>query len=350
MQLSIEQLVSDPSFRDWVLARPGADAGRWNEWERQHSDQAETIHTAKAIVLALQLKEPVLPDQEIEQELQAIREGLDGAAPRTRPIYRMTWFRVAAAVLITALGLSWFFRSWDNKAPTTTALVVENLPVSGKYENHSDTIVGIRLPDQSLVRLNRESTLAYDYRGGKREVTLEGEAFFDVFREPARPFLVHAGGIVTRVLGTSFRVRARTGENQAEVSVKTGKVYVAPENDASTALILSPNQRVKYDRDRHRMEKGLVDAPQPIRESGETQAHQELFRFEHTPLTKVFEELENAYGIPIIYDESIVASCSLSATLGDEPFFEKLRLICKVVNASYEILDGSVVIYAKGCN
>lgn len=369
----IEQLVLDPSFRDWVLVRPGADAARWNDWEKRHAEQTERIRTAKAIVLALQLKETPLSGREIKEEVLRIRAGMEDLAPvpvtdrayggsarKTgkglyvdavkRPVYRRTWFRAAAAFIFVALGLGWLLAELREEVPRKPGLSqVEQLPVSGSYENQSDTMVRIRLPDQSLVLLSGNSTIRYQYPDGKREVVLSGEAFFEVSRQPARPFLVYAGEIVTRVLGTSFRVRAKPGERQAEVSVKTGKVYVAKKDDASTALILSPNQRVKYDTKRNSLEKGLVDAPEPVWKPRERKEQKELFRFERTPLEKVFEELQKVYGIPIIYDERIVASCSLSATMGEEPFFEKLELICKVVNASYEILDGSVVIYAKGC-
>src|SRR5690606_21951555 len=117
----------------------------------------------------------------------------------------------------------------------------EPLPVSGRYENHSDTIARIRLPDQSLVLLDENSTIYYRYLGGKREVTLSGEAFFEVSREPARPVLVYAGEIVTRVLATSFRGRVRPGAPPPVVSVKTERVDVANKDDASSAMSLSPN-------------------------------------------------------------------------------------------------------------
>lgn len=369
----IERLIADPSFRDWVLARPGADAVRWDDWEKQHAGQAELINTAKAIVLALQLKEESVSSKVIKEEVYKLRGRLGDAAsipelrqdpglPRTstrktriapalpaikRPVYRRIWFRAAAASLFVALGLGWLLVESRKEIPSSPGLsLVKQLPASAKYENHSDTMVRIRLPDQSLVCLNGNSTVRYRYHDGKREVILSGEAFFEVSRQPASPFLVHAGGIITRVLGTSFRVRAQPGERQAVVSVKTGKVYVAKKDDTSAALILTPNQQVRYDEKRNSLEKGLVDAPEPIREVKEVK---ERFRFERTPLEKVFEELQKVYGIPIIYDKRIVASCSLSATMGEEPFFEKLKLICKVVNATYEIIDGSVVIYAKGC-
>lgn len=341
----VDQLVFDPSFRDWVLGRPGADTERWNDWEKQHGAQAELIGTAKAIVLALQLKKAPLSRRDIEDEVLRIRSRMEN-----RVHGRRIWLRVAAIFLLLALGLGWLLvRPRQEDARSTGLSPVEQLPVYGRYENLSDTIVRIRLPDQSVVFLNGNSTIRYRYQDGRREVNLSGEAFFEVSRQPARPFLVYGGEIVTRVLGTSFRVRVRPGERQAEVSVKTGKVYVAKKGDASTALILSPNQRVKYDKTRNSLEKGLVDAPAPVWEPIEREEQQELFHFESTPLQKVFEDLQKVYGIPIIYDERIVASCSLSATMGDEPFFEKLELICRVVNASYEILDGSVVIYAKGC-
>ena len=74
------------------------------------------------------------------------------------------------------------------------------------------------------------------------------------------------------------------------------------------------------------------------------------FEFNSTPLKDVFKTLQNTYGINIIYDESVINSCSLSASMGDENFYEKLELICKAINGSYESIDGTIFISSTGCN
>ena len=72
-----------------------------------------------------------------------------------------------------------------------------------------------------------------------------------------------------------------------------------------------------------------------------------IFNFNNTPVKDVFETLEKAYGISIIYDNDQVSGKTLSASFGEEDFYQKLIILCKAINASYEIIDGSVVINFK---
>jgi len=84
----------------------------------------------------------------------------------------------------------------------------------------------ILLPDGSLVFLNSKSSISYskDFKN-KRELKLTGEAYFEVKKNPERPFLVETEKIKTRVLGTSFNIKAYKN-SQTMVSVNTGKVEV----------------------------------------------------------------------------------------------------------------------------
>jgi hypothetical protein len=91
------------------------------------------------------------------------------------------------------------------------------------------------------------------------------------------------------------------------------------------------------------MSKTLADAPVVTKDSISN------FVFDDTPATEVFRKLQDAYGITILLDEEVMTSCSISASLGNEPFYEKLNMICRIINASYQVIDGNVVINAKGC-
>ena len=73
------------------------------------------------------------------------------------------------------------------------------------------------------------------------------------------------------------------------------------------------------------------------------------FEFDDTPITQVFDRLKKAYGIDIIYDEELIKSCRLTATMSDEHLFEKLKLICLTIEADYEVIDAQIVIRSKGC-
>jgi transmembrane sensor len=190
--------------------------------------------------------------------------------------------------------------------------------------------------------------------GNTREIFLSGEAFFEVTKNPKKPFLVFANGLVTKVLGTSFSVRAYDKDKEVTVEVKSGKVSVFAQSDANSkekatnrelaGVVLTPNQKIVYAREEVRMAKLLVEAPIIIA----PEKVKTVFEFEDTPVSEILRSLEKAYSIDIVFEE-LLSNCPLTASLTDLQLFDKLNIICKGVEARYEILDGQIVIYSKGC-
>ncbi len=74
-----------------------------------------------------------------------------------------------------------------------------------------------------------------------------------------------------------------------------------------------------------------------------------LFAFEAASAHQVFESLEKAYGIEVVFDEELLRHCSLTVNLTEEDLYQKLNVICKVLGSEYKIIDGQVIIYSKGC-
>jgi transmembrane sensor len=189
----------------------------------------------------------------------------------------------------------------------------------------------------------------------KREVILEGEAFFQVVKNPEKPFLVYTGDVTTQVLGTSFTVKAFRAQN-IQVSVKTGKVSVFTANpknkekkiqSTDTLVVLTPNQRVIYSLEGKQFMKTLVENPQVI---DQKTANLKLV-FRNQPLSQVFDRLEEVYGVDIVYDAQALALCTLTADLSESPSLnENLTIICKSMAGSYHVTDSRVVITSPGCN
>ncbi|HVU57835.1 MAG TPA: FecR domain-containing protein [Puia sp.] len=102
------------------------------------------------------------------------------------------------------------------------------------------------LPDSSFVWLNAGSHLEYasDYGKTRREVYLKGEAFFEVAPDRDRPFLVHAGRLTVRVLGTSFNVRSYEKDSTVETTLIKGKVEVQLGDGSGKKIILTPNEKL----------------------------------------------------------------------------------------------------------
>ena len=73
------------------------------------------------------------------------------------------------------------------------------------------------------------------------------------------------------------------------------------------------------------------------------------FQYEDVPIALVIEQLKKAFDIDIVYDKEAVKNCRITADLGDESIYKKLDLICKAMDASYEMIDGVVTIQGKPC-
>jgi ferric-dicitrate binding protein FerR (iron transport regulator) len=103
------------------------------------------------------------------------------------------------------------------------------------------------LPDGTTVMLNAGSKLSYDedFRGSIRNVTLEGEAFFDVIKDAKRPFIVHTSGIDIKVLGTAFYVKSYPEDKTVETTLYRGSVKVFREEESEDkAIQLRPNEKL----------------------------------------------------------------------------------------------------------
>ncbi len=109
----------------------------------------------------------------------------------------------------------------------------------------------IELPDGTLVSLNRDSKLEYENKAKERFVSLEGEAYFDVTKNPKLPFIVNMSETSVQVLGTSFNIRNRKEEPESSVTLVSGLVRF---NAPSLNLEMEPNQHLVYNRENQEIE------------------------------------------------------------------------------------------------
>jgi len=367
---SIEDFIFNATFRSWLLDNNSVHKEYWENWIIENPDKVPVLNYAKAIVYALTVNHKQISEAEIENEIKLIIRKTDAAkhveekakeSPSLKrsmkPAYKK--FAMAASVIgISVLSIIYF----KSKSPKQTSqadfyqLPSVNSSSIIEQSNNSDSIQLVTLFDGSMVQLHPKSKLSFSHGSfsKKREVYLTGEAFFDVKKNPSVPFVVYTKDLVTKVLGTTFNVEAYPHENKASVKVRTGRVSVYRKENFSDkntvankldGLIVIPNQQVVYDVVNHQLRKTIIDEPVVLAANPRG-----TFVFNSTPLKEVFKRLQHTYGITIIYDESVISSCSLSASMGDENFYEKLELICKAINASYESIDGTIFISSQGCS
>lgn len=368
--LAPEELALDSSFQRWQLDNDPAATVFWQEWLGQHPDKAELVEKATTILLSLHntygrqfTGRLPISDQEIQQEINRLQHSLDKP---TAPVKPTNWFQFAparygmAASILVVLGLfGWYLlHPTTNKTGVTyTNLVAQVTEPLSEVSNTTDAPQRVTLPDQSTILLYPKSRVSYANRfaGSKREVYLSGKGFFEVMKNPSKPFYVYANGLVTKVLGTSFTVQAFDEDQQMKVEVRTGRVAVyaqkqlpprnQPESYKLDGVVLTPNQQIVYSPTQTQLIKSLIENPVPLEQALPKQA----FAFKRTPISDVFAALNQSYGIQIVFDEEVMRACYLTASFSNEPLFEKLDLICHTINASYKQVDGTIIISSNGC-
>ncbi|PWK27650.1 FecR family protein [Arcicella aurantiaca] len=271
------------------------------------------------------------------------------------------FYRVAAGVMIL-IGVGGYF--WQNQSDShaTYTTISKQYKDFVHHENNTLKEEKVLLPDGSIVTLSAKSSIDYPEKWAieKREVFLEGDAFFEVKRNPKQPFLVYANEIVTKVLGTSFWVKATNPNNQVEVAVVTGKVSVFKQDTKAdyisktikSGVILTPNQQVSYFPENKVFVTGIVKnpvliQPEPLRTTQPTILPS--FKYDETTIAEVLKDLEKAYGIEIIVENEHLTNCPLTADLSESNLYTKLDIICATLKATYEVRGTKILISGKGC-
>lgn len=307
--------------------------------------------------------EPLELTSELETKLWKVIEGKTKLGHQSNIKYLVTEFRdkektwnikwvgIAASILLVGvLGSYLLMPSGLEKRISTIPLAIERTVNLITTKNTDSKIVKpVRLEDGTLVILQPNSEIEYNhpFEATQRRITLTGEAFFEVTRDVTRPFFVYTQGLVTKVLGTSFNIKANVGDRTIVVDVKTGKVAVYKESNIVNRkeYLLTPNQQAVYNREADEILQQLQEDPQVII----TEKEINEMKFYEAPATAVFAALEKAYGVELVYDESVFFNCSLTTRLSNEGLYEKLQIICKALGATYEARETKVFIQGKGC-
>jgi transmembrane sensor len=239
------------------------------------------------------------------------------------------FLRIAAATLIiTGLG--------------ATILWLNNTSLSGRIiamTNSTERNIEVSLPDGSKVFLNRNSELSYSKNPGRitRNVTLKGEAFFDIKRDPSKPFIIDAGKAKIKVLGTSFSVLTNNSNNEVEVFVKTGSVMVT-DNEGTQNLVLDPGYI------------GTIDSKSATKIINENPNYlawnTDLLVFDKKPLGGVFTDLKKVFDIDVVADDPDILNIPLTTTFEKETQDTIIRVICSTFGGSFK-KEGSVYHLSK---
>ncbi|MGG7664601.1 FecR family protein [Dyadobacter sp. BHUBP1] len=359
----VTDFLEDQYFKSWVLAPSQETCDFWNNFLLTHPEKAEAIASARSVLLGIrsEMEADFPTDGQVAAMLDEIHNRKDSAS--RRPM-RGLWLRLgaslsAAAVVLLVIGWARQPNRHDSHVSYEELVSAVEAPLVEQTNTTTSPIL-LTLPDSSTILLQPKSSVSYhkDFTQiALREVYLSGQAFFTVTKNRHRPFVVYSNELVTKVLGTSFTVKAFEDAKQVEVCVKTGKVSVFPRTDTEVCegitspelagTIITPNQKVLFSREQTQIHKGLVDEPE-ILVSAVLPAP--LLKFQDMPVSELLNNIEETYGIDIVYDHRLFGECLLTASFTTESLYEKMDLICKGIEASFEVIDGKMIVTGRGCN
>lgn len=250
-------------------------------------------------------------------------------------------YKVAASVAVLFIcGTGAFYVGKSigmNGSVTTTQTLVMNQALMGK-----DSKGSLTLPDGTKVWLNGGSMLTYpsEFATSKRQVSLVGEAYFEVVKDEKKPFHVSTEGMDVKVLGTIFDVQSNSNKNVAEAVLLSGKVEVTPKGDKES-VILAPNQMIRINKETGSKEIRTVDAREYALWINDK------LSFVNEPLAVILRKMERWYGIDIHIAKNVPLDMRLSLTIRKESKDEILKLLVLIAPIKYRMDDDRVYIDRK---
>ncbi len=327
--------------------------------EKEHQELKELLQLEDAGIaegfeklgtVKVEIEEPAAAAS-LKRVLQQIKNEQYTAQPRniTRKLYLK--YVAAAAVIFLVSAMGWQLYNASKKETGPAPLVVAE-----KKMHKADYI----LPDGTRVKVNKGSqlTVAAGFNEHKREVYLDGEAFFDVVKNKEKPFIVHTNTIDVKVLGTAFNVRAFQEDSVVETALIRGAVEVILKNKDNQVFQLKPNEKLVVKSNKKQGDKNNGDVEQlqinldSFHAQGkdsvvlETQWTREQLVFENEPLGVLVPRLEKWYDVTIDISEPAFYSKRFSGTVKDESINELLELF-KITSTGlkYKIEKKHVTIY-----
>jgi transmembrane sensor len=334
------ELILDDDFRAWVRGNAPETNLFWESWISARPSRRADAEKAREIIKALHFRETPVTQRQVNTEwekLQTLVANTSYEPEQSTPRFWTVWRLVSAAALLLAsifVGEHYFFKSGE------TLAVLE--PVVQKTENGEQQ--DLTLPDGTQVRLNAGSSLSYPekFLDSLREVTLAGEAYFQVVSNKNAPFVIHSGKVTTRVVGTSFNISAYPDNSQVRIAVVEGKVSVKTnEMENKSAVCLTQDEMVTF-------EEELGELVVSNFEKDELIAWKDgILCFEKADFTQSIKILERWYGVKVEIGKhrKLDPAWRFSGKFKDKPLDYILNVMSYPNMFSYKINENIVNLY-----
>lgn len=307
------------------------DLRQLNEWLDQSEENPRKLFTLEEAFNA-QKKERFSSDLHMghaEKELKRKIERYESQQKKTFYSSIISKYAAAIAVLILCgVGLTWFSKS----GLATKEMIVS---VSG-----DQPVKEIELPDGTKVWINKNSELRYPQQFGndKRAITLTGEAYFEVTKDPERPFFVSTEAMTIRVIGTIFNLKYNATDRIAEAALINGEIEVKGNRDEGQ-IVLSPGQKAVLNKETKYLK--------VVQENTRLDAvwHDDLIPFEKANIVEIAKVLERFYDADITILPGTDSKNTYSGTIPKKGSIESvLKSLNNVIPIKYKIMGKKVFI------
>ncbi|MCD7924612.1 MAG: DUF4974 domain-containing protein [Bacteroides sp.] len=247
-------------------------------------------------------------------------------ARRKRKILSIRYVTAVAAGLVLLIGFGWMFYSYQRPARMLTVLT------------NAET-QRIQLPDGSEVTLNRHSQLSYpETFGEERIVKLDGEAYFEVRKNPEKPFRVKTNGVTVSVLGTHFNVNAYATDTLVETTLLEGSVAVS-DNKNGNQVILKPNETAVY-----RKATGMLTMHSDSDADNEISWRDGILSFDNATMGEIARQLSHHFNVTIQIEGEQLRNYKLNASFKqDETLEEILEMLAPIGDFTYKTISSNVI-------
>lgn len=394
LDYSLEELLEDKEFLAWILH--DYKNGDWEKFIESNAEFKQRAIKAKRIILLLRDKYEALDEESVLLMWQKI-DGFDKLHQQKikRLKFRKALGWAASVFIVITLGVLGYISTKDSTYKFTSAevpvksdeallvlsdgesialqnnsstvsvstdnkLIINNdsiIDLSGK-KSEDNTIVQMNeviipygkksellLSDGTRVWINAGSRLAFPSQFTKknREVHLEGEAYFEVAKNEAQPFVVKAGEVDIKVLGTHFDVSAYKDDNNIETILLEGSIVMSNPKSfgfGKREVLLKPNQRASYNKQEN-----------DVKVSNEPNADEYIawtegwFEFSRESLNSVFTKLERYYNVKIVTPEKFPSTELITGKLDLKDSLEKVLVaLSDVAKIEYRISENKIFI------
>jgi transmembrane sensor len=312
-------------FKKWL-----SDSGTQPEvekWLLRHWDISTEIDSNALI-------ENVFRQIQDYQKVHSIPSGF--SLTRILKVYQ----KIAAFLLIPILGLGVLY--WFNQYRQVPPAVqyAETIAPRGQKSQ-------IVLADGTRVWLNSDTKIKYpnNFNENQRDVYLDGEAFFEVSKNPHKPFFVHTSGVNVKVLGTKFNVKAYSDEDQIETSLFEGKIDLMAKNplsENSEEKEMTQGESFSYLKTDGKLTQTLI----PREEINGWKKNQLIFKDD--TFSNLVKKVERWYDVQVIYDEKQFNDRRLTVELYEGERLDRLMEVIRLaLSVNYKYERGKIILTPK---